>query len=122
MIGGENNRGSCKVEWFDPETCQWKYGPEMRYKHYGVGLAALEDCVFALGGYNNTNMKKTCTVEMLDLTSPTPGWVSTVPMLSKRAYFGVAVLGNCIYAVSYSRNIIYCKNQINDILYFYILV
>lgn len=110
LIGGEINKGSSKVEWYDPATNQCQFGPEMMTKRYGAGLAVLDNCVFVLGGLNNVNMEKTlCTVEMLDLTSSSC-WVPTVPMISKRGFLGVAVLGNCIYAVSYSNYmLLFCK-------------
>lgn len=73
--------------------------PDMTTRRCSFGLAVLKDCrVFAVGGYNG--LAKVRTVEMLDLSSPSPCWVPTVPMLSCRMRFGIAVLDGCVYAVS----------------------
>lgn len=74
-----------------------------------AGLAVLKDRrVFAVGGFNGSLRVR--TVDMLDLSSPSPCWVPTVAMLARRGTLGVAVLDNCIYAV---RNIIDLKNTSN---------
>lgn len=67
---------------------------------FGGGLAVIKDnFVFYMGGYNSTGTHK--SLEMLDLTSKSPCWKSSVGMLTKRRNLGVGVLNNYIYAVSY---------------------
>lgn len=73
-----------------------------------AGLAVLKDCrVFAVGGFNGSLRVR--TVDMLDLSSPSPCWVPTVAMLARRGTLGVAVLDNCVYAVSYTEMFLFRK-------------
>lgn len=100
MVGGQAPKAIRGVEWFDPATNRWQSGPEMSTRRCRAGLAVLKDRrVFAVGGFNGSLRVR--TVDMLDLSSPSPCWVPTVAMLARRGTLGVAVLDNCIYAVSY---------------------
>lgn len=100
MVGGQAPKAIRSVEWYDPATNRWQSGPEMSTRRCRAGLAVLKDRrVFAVGGFNGSLRVR--TVDMLDLSSPSPCWVPTVAMLARRGTLGVAVLDNCIYAVSY---------------------
>ncbi|XP_050424984.1 ring canal kelch homolog [Adelges cooleyi] len=98
VVGGQAPKAIRSVEWYDPETNRWQSGPEMSTRRCRAGLAVLKDRrVFAVGGFNGSLRVR--TVDMLDLSSPSPCWVPTVAMLARRGTLGVAVLDNCIYAV-----------------------
>jgi len=68
--------------------------------------------VFALG----KRFEKSTSVHMLDLFSLTNGWIPMVNMTVSRREFGVSVVDDCIYVVSYT-NIMYCLSCIINILY-----
>ncbi|XP_060833662.1 ring canal kelch homolog isoform X1 [Rhopalosiphum padi] len=98
VVGGQAPKAIRSVEWYDPGTNRWQSGPEMSTRRCRAGLAVLKDRrVFAVGGFNGSLRVR--TVDMLDLSSPSPCWVPTVAMLARRGTLGVAVLDNCIYAV-----------------------
>jgi len=92
----------CYTIWYDPLTKLLYKTKEMSMR-YGLCALALvkEHLVFALG--NNFNSSR--SIEMLDLSSQTLQWVSTVDMLVDRNYFGVSVLDDRIYAVSYTNRL-----------------
>jgi len=52
-----------------------------------------------MGGFYSDETYK--SVEMLDFTSKSPCWKSSVDMLTKRRHLGVGLINNYIYAVSY---------------------
>lgn len=66
-----------------------------------AGLAIIKhNFMFAVGGVHNCTSSD--TVEMLNLSSDFFfSWVESVDMLVPRIRFGVGVLNDCIYAVSY---------------------
>ncbi|XP_016658814.1 ring canal kelch homolog [Acyrthosiphon pisum] len=86
----------CYTSWYDPATKLLNKTTEMSMSYGLCGLALVkEHFVFALGNnYNNSR-----SIEMLDLSSQSLQWKSTVNMLVDRNYFGVGVLNECIYAV-----------------------
>ncbi|XP_029345338.1 kelch-like protein 2 [Acyrthosiphon pisum] len=64
---------------------------------YAGGLAVVNDnFVLYLGGINSESTLQ--SVNVLDLTSESPHWGPTYNMLSKRRWFGVGVIYNCMYA------------------------
>jgi len=66
----------------------------------GAGLAVLNDhFVFAMGGFSIRSPIQ--SVDVLDLFSEPPCWKPTVSMLVKRTEFGVGVINNNLYCVSY---------------------
>ncbi|XP_016658368.2 kelch-like protein 2 [Acyrthosiphon pisum] len=65
----------------------------------GAGLAVVnENFVFAVGGVDSfrTFLR---SVEILDLSSESPSWKSSVDMLVERNFPGVGVINNYLYAV-----------------------
>lgn len=101
----------CSIEWYDPEFNQWHCGPELDMCHSAAGIAVSKDwCVFAMGGLNGTESLN--TVEMLNLSSSSPSWIPTVPMLIKRSLPGVAVMDNNIFAVCYLGLFFILKNKL----------
>lgn len=90
---------SCYTSWYDPATKLLHKTTEMSMS-YGLCALALikEHLVFALGN----SYKNSRSIEMLDLSSQSPCWISVVNMLVERNYFGVGVIDDCIYAVSYT--------------------
>jgi len=88
------------TEWYDPKNNQWYFGPKMITCRDGASLAVLNDhFVFAMGGHSIGSIVQ--SVDMLDLFSEPPCWKPSVPMLVTRTEFGVGVINNCLYAVSY---------------------
>ncbi|XP_015363360.1 PREDICTED: kelch-like protein 3 isoform X2 [Diuraphis noxia] len=87
----------CYTEWYDPATNLRRSAPEMKDSRRKSGVGVIRDqFVFVLGGVNSSSAQ---SVNMLDVSSPSPCWVPMVNMLVSRAYLGVGVLNDCIYAV-----------------------
>lgn len=63
---------------------------------YRAGLSMLGGCVYAVGGFNGSLRVRTVDVYDAALDQ----WSSCASMEARRSTLGVAVLGNCIYAVS----------------------
>lgn len=70
----------------------------MNHGYRTAGIGVIEDkFVFAVGGVDNNSSK---SVNMLNLSSQSPCWISVYDMLVSREYLGVGVIDNCLYAVS----------------------
>jgi len=96
MIGGNSFALFSYTALYDPRINHWQYGPTMIRPRYGGCLAVVKDSlVFYIGGFYSQS------VDMLDLSSESPCWKPTVDMLHRRGQFGVGVINNRIYAVSY---------------------
>jgi len=102
VVGGKKmlGKGTKSTEWYDPIMDRWHYGPEMTKRRQRAGLAVMKDnLVFAMGGHDNDGFCRR-SVEMLDLSSGSPRWRSSVDMLVKRKAVNVGVINDCLYAVS----------------------
>eukprot|EP00102_Acyrthosiphon_pisum_P018706 XP_016655916.1 PREDICTED: ring canal kelch homolog [Acyrthosiphon pisum] len=98
------------TEWYDPKTNRWNFGPEMRNRRHGAGLAVLYDhFVFSMGGYSSGKSHR--HVVVLDLFSESLCWKRTVAMLVERAELGVGVINNNLYAVGGHDGIYNCLNS-----------
>ncbi|XP_029344687.1 ring canal kelch homolog isoform X2 [Acyrthosiphon pisum] len=87
----------CYTEWYDSETKLRENAPGINDCRRTAGLGVIRDqFVFAVGGVNESSSK---SVNMLDVSSQSPSWVSMVDMLVSRRRLGVGVLDDCIYAV-----------------------
>ena len=62
-----------------------------------AGLSVLGGRVYAVGGFNGTQRIR--TVDVYDASADQ--WSACSGMEAKRSTLGVAVLGNCIYAVRF---------------------
>jgi len=103
VVGGYGYSRSAadSTEWYYPKNDQWYFGPKMITRRDGASIAVLNDhFVFAMGGYSIGSIMQ--SVDVLDLFSEPPCWKPTVPMLVKRTEFGVGVINNNLYAVSYT--------------------
>lgn len=60
-----------------------------------TGLSVLGDRVYAVGGFNGSLRVR--TVDVYDASAD--NWQACPGMEARRSTLGVAVLGNCIYAV-----------------------
>lgn len=88
------------IEWYDPKTDRWQYGPEMITSREGAGLAVVKDnLVFAVGGFDEDNVESLRSVAFLDVSSELPCWKQTVDMIVKREYPVVGVINDYLYAV-----------------------
>lgn len=61
-----------------------------------IGLSVLGDRVYAVGGFNGSLRVR--TVDIYDAAADQ--WSPCPEMSARRSTLGVAVLGNCIYAVN----------------------
>lgn len=64
VVGGIGNEGIelCSVEVYDPLSKRWSSLPSMNTRRAFLGVAALNDCIYAVGGFNDTQ-DALCTVE-----------------------------------------------------------
>jgi len=92
---------SKSIEWYDPKTDRWQYGPEMITSREGACLAVLKDnLVFAVGGFDKDTVESRRAVAVLDVSSESPCWKKTVDMIVKREYPVVGVINDYLYAVN----------------------
>jgi len=72
----------------------------MQSERKWLGVAVLNDRIYAVGGRGNSRQKELNTAEVLDLiVEGTPYWRSIASMSTKRANLAVGVLNGKIYAV-----------------------
>lgn len=69
------------VERYDPLADQWSLVAQMRNCRDAVGLAALGDCLYSVGGYDG--LKYLSAVESYD--EETDSWESVAPIIIPRA-------------------------------------
>jgi len=104
VVGGEarNTVSTSSVFMYDPSVDSWSSSiPSMQNKRNGMGVAVLNDRIYAIGGCSwpeegtggNLN-----TAEVLDLTVR-PQWRNIASMNTRRRGVGVAVLNGRIFAV-----------------------
>lgn len=84
------------VERYDARTDEWKIMTSMSKRRCGVGVAVLDDCVYAIGGHDGGNYLN--SVERYDPV--TNRWSSNIaPISTCRTSVGVGVLNGYIYIV-----------------------
>eukprot|EP00102_Acyrthosiphon_pisum_P023844 XP_016661054.1 PREDICTED: kelch-like protein 2 [Acyrthosiphon pisum] len=106
VVGGMNTDASKSIEWYDPKTDQWQYGPEMITSPEGAGLALVKDnLVFAVGGFDKDDYESLRSVAVLDVSSESPCWKPMVDMIVKRQYPVVGVIKDYLYAVGGFNNV-----------------
>ncbi|XGW14750.1 hypothetical protein V3C99_000767 [Haemonchus contortus] len=95
-IDGINNLNT--VERYNSATDQWTsdVAPCLT-RRCALGVAALNDQIYAVGGYDGYIGRTLNIVERYDVRQNK--WTSVVPTRSRRARLSVSVLGGCLYAV-----------------------
>uniref|UniRef100_S4RJG3 Kelch-like protein 20 n=1 Tax=Petromyzon marinus TaxID=7757 RepID=S4RJG3_PETMA len=84
------------VERYDPQTNEWRMVASMSKRRCGVGVAVLDDLLYAVGGHDGSSYLN--SVERYD--PKTNQWSSDVaPTSTCRTSVGVAVLAGFLYAV-----------------------
>lgn len=72
MIGGSDGTQSlCSTEIYDPETNTWMPGPPMTTCRANVGVAVVNDKLYAVGGFSGktTLCKSFCFYELLKISN-----------------------------------------------------
>ncbi|KAH3694018.1 hypothetical protein DPMN_081457 [Dreissena polymorpha] len=96
-----------KPDSFNPVTKEWATLPDLKTKRSYTAVAVLDDCLYAVGGWNETDGALN-SVEKLDLAKcgsylSMPHWqgywVEVAPMLSERAGACVVVVNNMLYVM-----------------------
>ena len=75
----------------------WVAGPSLTISRAGLGLAAPEGKLYAVGGSSVHGVF--ARTEILDLVAASPTWVASPSLTIERAGLGLAALGNKLYAV-----------------------
>ncbi|XP_015595120.1 kelch-like protein 2 isoform X2 [Cephus cinctus] len=84
-----------KMNVYDPATDQWSAGKEMRIKRTDLGVALLDNAIYAIGGMNPSVFNNSC-----DAFDPkTQKWNGITPMPKICTGFAVAVLNGLLYVV-----------------------
>lgn len=67
VIGGSDGQSSlCSVEIYDLSTEAWSLGPSLNTPRANVGVAILDERLFAIGGYNGKTFLDTVEYLMED--------------------------------------------------------
>jgi len=82
------------INWYDPATNTWKTAIEHEKNWLPVHVTLIAN-QFLFVVINSLSVK------MLDLSSQTSTWLPIENMLVNRRQFGVGLLNNCVYAVSF---------------------
>jgi len=109
---------STSYNWYDPATSLLQIVPKMSNNCNTVGLCVIKDQFVCAIGSNNDEMMTSDFVEMLDVSFKSPCWVLKDKLLVSQSAFGISILDNCIYAVSYANKLPF---SVIKILYFIII-
>ncbi|KAG5672550.1 hypothetical protein PVAND_002671 [Polypedilum vanderplanki] len=99
-VGGRNNApgASYDSDWvdrYDPITEQWRPCAPMSVPRNRVGVATMDDFLYAVGGSSGSEYHN--SVEYFDPEQDR--WFVIAPMRSKRLAVGVAVVNRLLYAI-----------------------
>jgi len=120
MFSQSDTLPNCYIEWYDPSTNLRENASGMNDSRVTAGVGVIKDqFVFVVGGVNQSSSQ---SVSMLDVSLQLPCWVPMVDMLVSRHQLGVAILDDCIYAVSYTsillilyyKYILFCNSRLVD--------
>lgn len=96
LTGGFNGSLRVKtVDIFDPASGKWLSGPSMNARRSTLGVAVLDNKIFAVGGFDGTSGLN--SAEMFDPS--TNEWVNIASMSTRRSSVGVGVVNGKLYAV-----------------------
>ncbi|KJH50404.1 kelch repeat protein [Dictyocaulus viviparus] len=90
QVGGfDGSTGLCSAEMLDPRQDHWVALPSMTTRRSSVGVAAMSDIVYAVGGYDGQSRQCLNSVELYDIRANR--WRMGEPLLEVRSGAGVAV-------------------------------
>ena len=96
------------MERYDPQSHDWKMVSHMSKRRCGVGVAVLNDLLYAVGGHDGQSYLN--SIERYD--PQTNQWSADVaPTSSCRTSVGVAVLDGYLYAVG-GQDGVSCLNHV----------
>lgn len=95
VVGGITLAGDSEAatEYYDPTLKKWKLAESMETVRSRVGVAVLDDVLYAIGGYNGH--ERLATVETYNMK--TKKWSPAPSMKCRRSALGVSVLENKLY-------------------------
>uniref|UniRef100_A0A8B9QF97 Kelch like ECH associated protein 1 n=1 Tax=Apteryx owenii TaxID=8824 RepID=A0A8B9QF97_APTOW len=80
---------------YEPERDEWQLVAPMLTRRIGVGVCALNNCIYAMGGYDGTDQLN--STERYDVETDT--WTFVAPMRYRRSALGVTVYQGKIYVL-----------------------
>merc|ERR1719500_1089199 len=94
-VGGQTKSGNSlsTVEVYDPILGRWRDAEAMSMLRSRVGVAVMQNRLYAIGGYNG--QERLNTVEVFDAV--TKRWSKVAAMNCKRSAVGAVALGNHLY-------------------------
>lgn len=100
VVGGANNcsspnPGLTTVEAYNPVTDTWATKAAMPTPRYGLAVGAVNNIIYAVGGYSNTSIVN--TVEAYDTAANT--WTAKAPLQTARAEPGIGAVNGILYVV-----------------------
>ena len=94
---GQNDADNTACQRFTPGTNSWAQLPRMSVGRYSLSVVALGPNIFAIGGYNGTNLK---VVEYLDPSAASPVWKRLPDMPVPRTGGAAAAVDGRIYVLA----------------------
>ncbi|CAH0755531.1 unnamed protein product [Diatraea saccharalis] len=85
------------VDVYCAATDAWAPGPALCARRSTLGVAAIGDVIYAVGGFDGVTGLS--SAEALDLAAAEPAWRPIASMATRRSSVGVAALGGRLYAV-----------------------
>ena len=83
------------VECYDFKTEQWHQVAEMNSRRCRAGVAVLDGCIYAVGGFNGS-----LRIRTVDCYDPLRNqWRTVASMEARRSTLGAAVLNGLLYAI-----------------------
>lgn len=97
MGGFDGSTGLNSAEVFDPKLQEWRMIAAMSVRRSSVGVAVLNNMIWACGGYDGSTRQCLSSVESYDPQTDT--WSKMAEMSSRRSGAGVGVCNNLLFAV-----------------------
>ena len=83
------------MECYDFKTEQWHQVAEMNCRRCRAGVAVMNGCIYAVGGFNGS-----LRIRTVDCYEPVRNqWCTVAPMEARRSTLGAAVLNGLLYAI-----------------------
>ena len=95
VVGGQAPKAIRSVECYDFKTEQWHQVAEMNSRRCRAGVAVLDGCIYAVGGFNGS-----LRIRTVDCYDPLRNqWRTVASMEARRSTLGAAVLNGLLYAI-----------------------
>ncbi|CAF1588213.1 unnamed protein product [Rotaria sp. Silwood1] len=100
-IGGfDGHRRLVDVESYNPDTNIWKHEQPLRVGRSGAAAAALDECIYVVGGYASDNMEGPMQLDVVErYNTITEQWSFVKPMNCRRSALSYVTLDKRLFAL-----------------------